>query len=114
MIVVGGQVGKLPAGPIASTGLESSSSPKLRFVFATVPNGGSTVGSQSRGSLRVKAVEGSMTVSGSGKVDDLYDESRNGHAANSVGPPSFVYSDFRIGERGNSQPVIYHCEFEKH
>lgn len=80
MISVGG---KPPPRLITATGLESSSSPKLGFVFASAPSGGSVINLRSRGSLRIKAVEGSRRVILNGKVDDSNDKSTNGHAGNS-------------------------------
>lgn len=74
MISIGG---KPPPTLITATGLDSSSSPKLGFVIASAPSGGSVVNLRSRGSLRIKAVEGSR------RVDDSKDESTNGHAGNS-------------------------------
>jgi len=66
MISIGG---KPPPRLITATGLESSSSPKLGFVFASARGGGSVINLRSRGSLRIKA--------------DSNEKSTNGHASNS-------------------------------
>ncbi|XP_041010632.1 sulfate adenylyltransferase-like isoform X4 [Juglans microcarpa x Juglans regia] len=75
--------GKPPPWLVWSTGFESSSSLKLGFVFSRLPNGGSAITLKSRGSLRIKALDGSRRVAVNGKVEDLNDKSTNRHASNS-------------------------------
>lgn len=93
MISVGG---KPPPRLITATGLESSSSPKLGFVFASAPSGGSVINLRSRGSLRIKAVEGSRRVILNGKVDDSNDKSTNGHAGRNFSELSTIGSSKNI------------------
>lgn len=82
MIAIGG---KSPPGLIASTGLKSSSAPKVGFAFKSVRHGGCAISLKSWGTLRIKAIDGSRMVTVNGKVDDLNDndDSTNGHAGNS-------------------------------
>lgn len=80
MIALGGKPPPLPVWP---TGFESSSSPKLGFLFSSLPNGDSAITLKSRGPLRIKALEGSRRVGVNGKVEDLNDKSTNRHASNS-------------------------------
>lgn len=75
--------GKPPPWLVWSTRFESSSSPKLGFVFSRLPNGGSAITLKSRGSLRIKALDGSRRVAVNGKAEDLNDKSTNRHASNS-------------------------------
>ncbi|XP_059448781.1 adenylyl-sulfate kinase 3 [Corylus avellana] len=93
MISIGG---KPPPTLITATGLDSSSLPKLGFVIASAPSGGSVINLRSRGSLRIKAVEGSRRISLKGKVDDSNDESTNGHAGRNFSQLSTIGSSTNI------------------
>jgi len=94
--------GKPPPWLVWSTGFESSSSLKLGFVFSRLPNGGSAITLKSRGSLRIKALDGSRRVAVNGKVEDLNDKSTNRHASNSGKIPS------RLSTVGNSSNIKWH------